>query len=401
MGCHIAIFTLQGAGHVYPTLGLCAELVRRGHRVSYPATQRYARQLSGLGVEVLMLSDPPVWASAKELYRFPEHPDRQFWNLFASGMTAVFASTASVIAEVGNFYAENKPDLIIYDLMSYSGRILSNRLRVPAIQHWAHFAHQRSVTRERGICLNPEPMIRFSDLLDSFLSMHGIDSKGAFWHKEELLIFFVPRELQFDVEGFDDRFCFVGPCLNRVPGPAWTTIVDGRPLLLVSESSASDSQRNFFSVCVQAFANTKYRVVFSVGNGPQRMLSPMPENFQLNDIGAYNTEILPHAALTICQAGLGTTLESLYYGVPVLGVPITPYHAEVSFRVAELGLGLEVEERELNAQTLRESVDRILADPAVSNRVGEMQKRILNSGGASLAADRIAAFLDQRAKQES
>src|SRR5688572_31512134 len=42
---HIAVFTPLVGGHVYPALGLCAELANRGHRVTVPTNERFAARM--------------------------------------------------------------------------------------------------------------------------------------------------------------------------------------------------------------------------------------------------------------------------------------------------------------------------------------------------------------------
>lgn len=388
---HIAIFSLLNPGHLYPTLGLCSELVKRGYRVTYPTTERFADQIRKTGAEPLLFRAPELKDAEKA---HPAAHDPKFWELLTSIFWPTFLATAAAtISEVEGFYRKDVPDLIFYDLFSFAGRILAKRLDVPTIQHWAHFAHQGSLIREDGVCLNPETAIKFSQLLNAFMSGYGIEDNHGLWHTESLGIYFVPKEFQFDAHSFDNRFCFVGPCLNRPPRAPWKNNGGGKPILLISESAAA-RRGNFFQLCVEAFADCEYHVVFSVGeNSPQKSTEGLPANIEISR-DAYNTEILPHAVLMVCQAGMGTVLESLYHGVPVLGVPLSPYHREVAYRVAELGLGQQLLEGDMTAGTLREKVKTILGDTALLSRVRHMQKCLANSGGAKLAVDRIEGFLN-------
>ena len=43
---HFAFICLPAAGHVNPTLPVVAELVRRGHRVTYATSERYAKAVT-------------------------------------------------------------------------------------------------------------------------------------------------------------------------------------------------------------------------------------------------------------------------------------------------------------------------------------------------------------------
>jgi MGT family glycosyltransferase len=392
---HIAMITLVNPGHLYPMLGVCSELVGRGYRTTYPTSHAFAEKIRQTGAEPVVFEAPEI-RNAEEALQYPAPDDPRFWRIFASILCPRFLlHAAGTLAAIESFYRENPPDLVIYDWFSFAGRVLAKNLDCPAIQVWAHFAHQGSLIRENGVCFNPEPMLGFSQLVDSFMSAHGIHGKNNFWHIEKLNIYFHPKEFQFDADSFDERFCFVGPSLYRPVGAAWNNNSAGKPIVLVSESAAA-KDTNFFKTCVDAFAGSKYHVVFSPGaNSPPISMSTLPDNFEINK-DAYNTQILPHAALTICQAGMGTALESLYYGVPLIGIPLTPYHAEVAYRVDELRMGAYLSQQELTADQLRNCAETILDDLPLLNRCKSMQSVLRNNGGAKMAADLIETFMSSK-----
>src|SRR5688572_24094335 len=57
---HLAVFTLMGNGHVYPLLPLCAEMTRRGYRVTCPTNERYSKTVRGADIEAVAFADTPV-----------------------------------------------------------------------------------------------------------------------------------------------------------------------------------------------------------------------------------------------------------------------------------------------------------------------------------------------------
>lgn len=50
---HIAFLNFPAIGHVNPTLGLLAELVRRGHRVTSTATEHFVPAIDATGAEAV------------------------------------------------------------------------------------------------------------------------------------------------------------------------------------------------------------------------------------------------------------------------------------------------------------------------------------------------------------
>ncbi|MFI5732968.1 hypothetical protein ACIA49_22815 [Kribbella sp. NPDC051587] len=55
MGKHIAFLTIPAAGHLNPTLPLVAELVRRGHRVTYATGPSYRSAVKAAGATFVEL----------------------------------------------------------------------------------------------------------------------------------------------------------------------------------------------------------------------------------------------------------------------------------------------------------------------------------------------------------
>ncbi len=391
---HIAVFTPPIGGHVFPTLGLCSELLSRGHRVTYPISAGFAAKVREAGVTAIEFEFPEMKPTAATAQN-PTHQDLESWGAFASEVAPwLIATAAAEVSELDGFYAADPPDLILYDWFAFAGRILAKRLGCPAVQVHGHFAHGDSLMRIDGVCTTPEPMLAFGQMVDSFMSTHDFQQRNHLWHYEKLNIFFVPREFQYQIESFDDRFRFVGATHNRKPRlGAWKNRAEkSKPLLLISEPTSS-TDGGFVRLCIEAFADSRYHVVVSKAmNTPEIPAAALPRNFEINR-EAYNCEILPCAALMLCQGGMGTTLESLHHGVPVISVPPNPFNAEVAHRVAELGLGLYVRERGMTPKTLREAVDTAHSDIALFERVGRMQSDLASSPGAEAAADAIEEHL--------
>lgn len=391
---HIAVFTPMSAGHVYPPLGLCSELVRRGHRVTYPTSERFASKIREAGAEAIEIKAAEIRYPEK-LFDRPLSDDTHFWRAHASifGPALITIATGMVV-DLENFYTRNRPDLILYEWFSFAGRILARHLRCPAMQVHAHFAHHDWIIRADGVCTNPEPMLEFARLLDSFMAMFGFEGKDHLWHAENVNIIFIPREFQYNSDTFDTRFKFVGPPLNRKPRAAvWMNRTEKQgPLLLISEASTTTGD-GFLKVCIEAFSQSQYHVVFSKGsNSPEISSTLLPHNFEVNR-EAFNCEILPFSHVILCQGGIGTTLESLSYGVPVVAVPSSPFNSEVAYRMAELGLGVHVPEPSVTPRVLKNAVDTACSDEALRTRVRCMQDTLKSSSGAELAANAIEEFL--------
>lgn len=393
---HIAVVTPLVAGHVYPALGLCSELVWRGHRVTYLTDERFLARVRETGAEPIEFR-PPEIRYVDKVTQNDWSDDARHWRAFTSvGAPMLLATAAATVAAVEGFYAANPPDVILYDWFAFAGRILALQLGCPAIQICAHFAHHDSLVRINGVYTTPEPMLAFAHSLDSFMSTYGFEGEGHFWHVEKLNIFFVPKGFQPDGDAFDGRYKFVGASHSRKPrAGVWNKkIENGKPLLLISENTASRDD-GFLKLCIEAFAHSRYYVVFSKGLHSPEVSVALPDNFEINR-EAFNCEILPFANVLLCQGGIGTVMESLYYGVPVIAVPPSVWNSEVAYRLAELGLGFDVPARGVTSGALSEAVDAAFSDEALLGRVRHMQETMRRDSAAESAADAIEDSLASR-----
>lgn len=390
---HIAVFTPLVGGHLYPALGLSSELVRRGHRVTIPTNAKFAAKICEIGAEAVEFKMPETRYLEKILEdASPE--ESGYSRMYTVFLPMNLTRAAATVAELKEFYSANPPDVILYDRFAFAGRILAKLLGRPTIQIQAHFAYHDFLMRIDGVGTNPEAMVAFGSLLDAFMSTYGFEESGHLWHFEDVNIFFIPKEFQYDSDSFDSRFKFVGATHNRAPrAGAWRNGAEkGKPLLLISETTSSLGQK-FLTLCIKAFADSQYHVVFSKGlDSPEVPPHLWPRNFEINR-DTPNCEILPFADVMVCQGGMGTTLESLYHGVPVVSVPSNPYNSEVSYRLVELGLGLDLPERSITPSALRQAVDTAYSDDALRRRVKHMQDTLRSTPGARAAADAVEEVL--------
>lgn len=400
---HLAIFTQMGNGHMYPVLPLCSELAARGYRVTCPTNERYSDHVLAARGEPVVFNDTPVSAALRaenaERANLLVTDTRRFdttdheWAHFTR-------STNDFVAQVTPFYEENVPDLVLYNRYCIAGRIVGQRLGAPALQISPHFAYP-GTTRlwDKGVSRMPEGVVAYADRLDEFLATHGLTSAGNLWHLERLNIHFIPREFQYRSELFDDGFLFTGCLLDRHYPAVWRRREGREPIVLISAYSGlpetQSSNERYFDVFIEALADTACHCVLSVGqNFPTASLGPLPANFEVNQ-RASHLEILPHAALLVCHGGMGSSLEALYHGVPVLTIPNTPYTEEVAYRVVDLGAGRRLSQSELCADTLRNTVEEMLTDTSLIETARGMQQAFMRAGGAGAAAERIESFLEE------
>jgi UDP:flavonoid glycosyltransferase YjiC (YdhE family) len=148
----------------------------------------------------------------------------------------------------------------------------------------------------------------------------------------------------------------------------------------------------FYRACLEAFAD----------QGPVTMA--VGQYVRVDDLGTIpgNVDVRPwfpqpavlrHAAAFVSHAGMGSTMEALCYGVPLVCVPQMLEQEANARRVAELGLGVRLDAEHLIADDLRAAVDAVTTDDGDAGALDRMRDAVRTAGGAVAAADAIEAHL--------
>ncbi|WP_156755811.1 macrolide family glycosyltransferase [Actinokineospora pegani] len=393
---HIAFFSLPAAGHVYPTLAVVSELVSRGHRVTYLTTDAFADLVRAAGAEAVVYESR--WNPEAE--GDPAEAERKAAEF---PLELVRQALAPVPAAEERFGAD-LPDLVVYDgHFAHVVRVLRRHWNRPGVQFWPTFATGKAFSLMEELAkdapppapLPPGSLAEVMARMERYLADHGaaeiplpeldpLESEG-------LYLVFLPREFQFDGEAFPDNFAFVGPCPRPTPG-TWVPPTDN-PVLLISMGTTGFATPDFFRDCAKAFADQPWHVVIATGTHiDPATLAPLPPNVEAHQ-QIPQLDILPHTRLFITHGGMGSTMESLANGVPLVFTPHTPEQRAIARRATDLGLGHTLAPEGITATALRDLVNKTDENETIRRRTRRMREAIERAGGTTTAADQVEAFL--------
>ena len=134
----------------------------------------------------------------------------------------------------------------------------------------------------------------------------------------------------------------------------------------------------YFELAYQAVTSLGLRAVFLVGKKPSRIPTAAITDPQIQ-ISEYEpfSRLFPHAAVIVHQCGVGTTAQALASGRPQICVPFAHDQPDNARRVVELGCGLSINARRLNASRLIAAFKAITLNRQFADRarefVAEMQ----------------------------
>ncbi|MEQ3550177.1 macrolide family glycosyltransferase [Pseudonocardia nematodicida] len=389
---HILFLCHPDHGHVIPSLAVVTELAGRGHRVSYLTAPSMVEIVSGAGATAATYPSryrETVQGSAAE--------DPGFLIDLLLSESAAMVSAALELPE--------PPDVVVYDTsVLFAGRVLAHRLGVPAVQHIPVFASNEHFSYLKA-AYNPDAPAAFSrpaappswmeralGRFGELCAQHGVDVPAAqlWFDVPPCNLVTSPREFQYAGDTFDDRFVFVGPCVaDRSFLGTWTPPETDLPIVLISLGAVFTGHPDFFADCIAAIRDEPVHAVLSVADAlDPATLGELPPNVEVHRFVPH-TAVLEHAALCVSHGGMGTVLEALRSGTPVIGVPWSSLDGPAVRRTAELGAGTVLDPATLTAEILGKEIVRVLAEPTYTERAAGLATAIAAAGGAVRAADEI------------
>lgn len=395
---HLAVLPFPAHGHVTPMLPVVTELTARGHRVTFATTPELATTVVGAG------ATPLPYRSLLAGKRQPEAFTAEY---LAHEPLRCIEEGAEVTAQLLPALAADPPDAVVYDVSTFpTGRALAARLGRPGVQLFPVFASnerfsfgeaQSAELAAWGDPVDPgHPALgEFLDRARDFAAEHDVtgrdDALASLLHPcDDRNLVFLPREFQLHADRFDGRHHFVGPCLPpAAPEPSDLAPPGDGPLVLVSLGTTFNRHTAFFRRCSQAFAGTPWRVVITLGTGgtDPADLEPLPPNVRAVR-WAPHAALLAEASAFVCHAGMGSIMESLSRGTPLVLVPpeVTEHRLNAR-RAQELGLARELRFADTTAEQLRDAVVEVATSERVRDRVAAMARHSADAGGAARAAD--------------
>jgi MGT family glycosyltransferase len=407
---HIAFICLPAAGHVNPTLPVVAELVRRGHRVTYATGPKYAKAVESAGAVFFECGEDLA-------SQFPRGSSSARGTLAASSRTGMPTGLASgmmsgllerLIEKAREEFpallarlTTDRPDAVCYDAMTLTGKMAAIKLALPDIALLPSYAtNEHFSMRELMPARAPAEMLtawkQVRRMIDDFAAEQGLDHFNFMeGPPASLNICFIPREFQPAGETFDARFHFVGPSLGqRGTEEAWQPRREDMPLVFISLGTTPLNDRpDFFRMCMEAFAATPWQVAMAIGDRIKvSELGQIPENVEVRAFFP-QLDVLRYADVFLSHTGMNSTMEALYFGVPLVAFPLQPEQEANARRVQDLGLGRRLPAEGLSPALIRTVVAEVSNDSEIRRNLGTMSQRVRGAGGSPAAADAIEHYL--------
>jgi MGT family glycosyltransferase len=380
-------------GHVNPTLPVVKELVTQGDEVYYFSTREFRTKLEASGAIFLDYGEK----FDEFIHNFRPHGTHPFYTM----MEYMLAFDRIIIPIVVSKTVDIRFDYMIHDVMFGGGHILGDKLKLPTIASCSSFVMEKPPLPGRMLEPGFHPQLDYlyeeMKKAEKEWGINDLKISDIFFLDAPLVLVYTSRLFQPQSDSLDERFRFVGPSITdrkeTIDFPIHNT--SEQKLIYISLGTINNHQTAFYQKCFEAFSETNYQVILSVGNKTDiSSLGTVPDNFIVRNY-IPQLEILKKTDVFISHGGLNSISEALYYGVPVIVIPIANDQPAVAKRVSELGAGLELRLEEITPTLLRDSTSTIISNHNYRSHSQELGESFIRAGGYQAAVHEIKCFAPQ------
>jgi MGT family glycosyltransferase len=399
-------------GNTFPAIDMLLELRRRGHEVHVRTRASDVGQFAALGLQAAPI-DPRIeqievddWSARTQIESF-----RRLIRGYYAWAQVEIPDLRQAIAEVG-------PDAVIVDSNCMGGMYLAEASGLPYAVYCPYPPAFRSDdVPPHGLGLRParsglgrardrlwrrlgdrvlaSDLLRFNELREG-LGLPPLRTLDEQFLKSDLFIAFTAEPYDYHRSDWPPQVRLVGPGLWEPPSdpPAWLD-PEGRPLVLVTASTAFQLDAKLIATALEALASEDVAVVATTAaQDPAQFHAP--PNARVEQFLPHG-RIVARASCVVCHGGQGITQRALSAGVPVCVVPFTRDQFDVARRVAVNDAGVRLHHRRLNPDRLRDAIHA-----AMTKRPGaeHIARAFADAGGSPAAASAIEELLSGHERRD-
>lgn len=386
------------AGHVNPTLGLGAELLRHGHKVAWVSFDPRLEEKIPDGAQFLLL-DPDIDEIEKEKIRKELHEvgKKAVYGLdslkflYDEVLIPMNAGMLQVMGELIDNYA---PDVIITDQQIFAGVVIAIRKNIPYVT---------SVTAPAAIKVNealPKIYEWEGQQIINFQKQNGIEGDIRLDCSPLLTLVYTSEKFFGDYK-LPANFKFIGPTINRkeiIDDFDWDRLekISDRPKILISLGTTFDHTQKmlFFNKVIEAFESENIIVVMI--SDPE-LFEYIPANFivrkQIPQI-----KVISMMDTVVCHGGNNTVCEALSYAKPLAVLPIAYDQSYVAGCVVDSGAGIRLNFNRFKAPQLKEAVYKLLNEEEYKENAYAVQQSFRDAGGVARAVGYLEDILESKNK---
>jgi len=391
---------LDVLAHTGRSLLIARELVRRGWFVAFGGEGRYARLVSGAGIEVKPLPEMPATALVRESRsgrRWPFHSADQIRPFVAAEVECM---------------KKFHPDVVVFD-HRYSAGTSAEVMRIPRVAitnlWWTPYDTIGMGLPETYPLFIAMPRLRFirryaiaravAKRVTSFMFWRWIKPYNIVRAEYNL----PPLRSILDLFDGDAVILpdtpelmpsknlpmthhYVGPLVWEPTGSLPDELANVTGYVYVTMGSSADPK--VFDTAIEALKLLNVAAIVTTG-GVRKIeeFGTLPPHIKLYDF-LPGSAAAANASVVVCQGGIGTIYQALANGKPLVGVPFMPEQEVYGIGAVErAGAGRALSAHSLTPQLLADTIDAVRSDPRYTSAAKALSLRIDPSSGPFRSAD--------------
>ena len=388
-----AYIPVGSGGHILSSLPMITELVKKGVEVDYYAPESQRAQVEITGAKMR------VFPEVQERYSGPYMGKEEFLAV----IPLVFLGMAKeAIDAIMAGLQENRPDVIIADEMALAGRLAAWKLGIPLVMMFTSYAPGQEFSIFRTWPDFPDSPARRAalEMAEEFQKEHGgplLTPNEIFEGTADFNISTLTRAFQPGGESFGERFFFAGEQIApRAGDGSWQPPQNGKPLLYTSLGSLFNNWPEFYKMLFPVVKDLDVNVLCSLGKTIKpEDLGEIPANVTTMAFTP-QLEVLQHTSFFLTHAGVGSVMEALYNGVPMMCIPQMDEQIFTAHRMEELGItsGVLLKEQ-VTEESLRKVLTELIENPAYGEKARAMGEQMRREGGCDKAAQAVIDYVNK------
>lgn len=383
------LFTSSAARpHLFPVVPLAWACRAAGHEVRVASGVQIAPDIVHTGLPAVLSGGIPVHpekgraefvASIYSQEPWPhEWPvnlhllnDRQREHLDRLA-NAVIAGSAAMVGDLVAFAQWWRPDIVVYEAVSYAGAVTAAVLGIPGVRHLFGSASLPRLELSDG-----EPMPAYVDMFRQFDV--EVTTEAA------MTVDPTPPSMRLaDAEAPWRAMRYV-PYNGSGDVPRWMSGPRARPRVCVTWGhtmvrALGGAAAGPYRQAIDAIAMLDVDIVVVASGEQLSQLGELPKQVRTCESTPLHL-VLPHCDVIVHQGGDGTTLTAAARGLPQLAITRKPDAEVPAARLAMSGAGIHLRYQELRHNRsgwdlVRTAVEKLLADQAYRDAATRLRAEI-------------------------
>ena len=385
-----AYIPVGAGGHILSSLPMITELVKRGVEVNYYAPEAFRSQVELTGARLCPFPEVTERFSGPYMGKEP----------FLACIPLVFLGQAKeAIDSIMAGLETDRPDVIITDALAVAGRLAAWKLHLPMVMMFTSYAPAKDFSIFRTWPEFPDSPARAAaaEMAEEFRKEYGgklLTPQEIFEGTGDFNIVTLTRSFQPGGESFGDEFFFAGAQIApRAGDGSWKAPDNGKPLLYTSLGSLFNNWPEFYKMLFPVVKDMDINVLCSIGKTIKpEDLGEIPANVTTMAFTP-QLEVLEHTDFFLTHAGIGSVMEALYFGVPMMCIPQMDEQIFTAHRLQELGGASAVLlKEEVTESSLRAALTELVGNPEYTRRAYAIRDEMRAGGGCDRAAQAVIDY---------